>query len=203
MAHRIRIPDGLYAKLAERADPIGIAPGDYIVYTLIRLVSGEIGGSDAAPSDVGARRPGRPVTVVAEDLPAGVERDASVSGFTGVTRDGKFWKARLGREVVGGRFSTPEIAAIARHYAQVGFKLGRGAFFGAQGLPLETAIDLAAKAGFSPVALEVDAGAAEGGGDTVDGADAAVPPRRRGRKPAGASLLFDDDDPGDAGSSGE
>lgn len=200
MAHRLRIPDGIYRKLADRSEPIGVNPNDYLIHLLIRLLErGEVGEDGNVAEAVPAAGRGRPLKAKAEDIPPDVERDATVSGFAGVARDGNYWKARIGREAVGGRFSTPEIAAIARHYAQVGFRLGRAAFFGARGLPLETAIDLAVRAGFSPVAMELDADAdAAPSGANVPAALPALPAplapplKKRGRKPAGPSLLFDE-----------
>lgn len=99
--------------------------------------------------------PGRPIAVP-EDVPPAAVRDASESGYEGVTRDGRWWKARIGRAAVGGKFSAPEPAAIARYYAHLGFKIGRAAFFGTKGWTVEDAIDMAARQGFAPLASGID-----------------------------------------------
>lgn len=157
---KFAIPTVYVTALEPIAAARGLSVGDYITGLLISQAVGAVveqGESASTPTSAptrAAKGPGRPV-VVPEDIPTTAERDASESGFVGVTRDGRWWKARIGRAAVGGKFSTPEAAALARHFAQLGFRIGRAAFFGAQGLPVDLALSTALKAGFAPLSSDI------------------------------------------------
>lgn len=108
------------------------------------VLSNHVVGFPSSPQ----ARGGRPVSVQPDDLPADVERAQTATGFVGVTKNGRLFAARAGKVAIG-RFSTAELAAAVRYFAVRGFRIGRGAMFHDAGVPVDDAIELAARAGFT------------------------------------------------------
>lgn len=164
----LTVPPGLLDKLKGMAAETGLPVNDFVVAVVAQHV---IGGAAQAQRRGPASRPPAP----AIDLPSGVERAATASGFTGVHPNGRMWAAKAGRELLG-KFSTPELAATIRHYTILGFRVGRGAFFGDQGVDLATALEYALRAGYGamPTTPMPLAPAAQVGPDRADPAHPAA-----------------------------
>lgn len=182
---RLPLSGKMVENLKVNADEIGLSVPDFIVHLLANYVQGTLTTSMQGAGTDQRRGPGRPVTVLAEDIPLTIERNVGDGGFVGVTRNGKFWQARIGRETLGGKYSSAEVAALVRHHTQAGFRIGRGVVFHAAGLPVDTAIDLATKAGFGsmpssddpPVLLASERAAMVGNAAAID---VPTPPVKRG-----------------------
>lgn len=99
-----------------------------------------------------SKKVGRPISVGRDDMPPGVERTASASGFAGVKRHGRAWQATIGRgQEPLGTFSTPELAALVRYYVIQGFRVGRARYFEDAGMDPESSKALAAQVGYGVV----------------------------------------------------
>lgn len=171
----VTLAAGVRTRLESMAAAIGLDLEAYVV----SILSGHVIG---AP-DMSRNRGGRPITAVPDDLPADIERANNVTGFVGVAKVGRLYTARVGRQLIG-RFSSAELAASVRYHAIRGFRLGRGAMFAANGLPVEEAIEMAARAGFAfeaaapEVSVERPNGVDE---DEIDAMADAVERRAKGR----------------------
>jgi hypothetical protein len=132
-------------RFEESAAAAGLPVADYAALVLAQHAIG------ASPP--GKRPVGRPITPH-EDMPPGIERAVTVSGFVGVTKHGRNWQAKAGREAIG-VFSSPELAAFARHFVLQGFYVGRGAYFEAAGMAPDAAQELARRAGFGSIRPKV------------------------------------------------
>lgn len=105
-----------------------MTPSEYVQAYLITSLNGAAFGYTIG-GGAGAAVPGPgKVAPKVDDIPADIERGATPSSYAGVRQRDGAWEARVGRTVLG-RFSSPEVAALARYYAIVGYKTGRGAFY--------------------------------------------------------------------------
>jgi hypothetical protein len=118
---KLAIAPAILAKLARAATDAGL-PVEVFVATIVSQYA--VNGMTSAPKRLG--RP--PLPVHTDNVPLTVEHAATPSGFAGVTKKGRVWEARAGKTALG-RFSTAELAATVRHYALLGFKVGRSAYF--------------------------------------------------------------------------
>lgn len=123
----LSLPDSIRVRLKALSEEAGVDLEDYASAVLSGVA---IGTGASSPQ---GRRVGRPVTVLADDQPDGLARASNATGFEGVVVAGRLYTAKVGRAIIG-RFSTPELAAVVRHYAIRAFRAGRVTFLREQGL---------------------------------------------------------------------
>lgn len=153
---QVQLPNSLRNRLESLAQAAGV---DLEAYASTILSTHAVGFPRLSHGGAG----GRPITVQPDDLPADIERASNVTGFTGIAKIGRLFTSRAGRQLIG-KFSSAELAASVRYYALLGFRLGRGSSFAEAGIPIDEAVELAARAGFS---FEAPPAPSEGSG-TVD-----------------------------------
>lgn len=176
---RVAIHSGYFPKLERLARNAELSPVEYVYNLVVMAVNGFTPGANAATSPTLATSK---AVVKLDDIPVDIERGATPGSYAGVTKRNGAWEAKAGRTVLG-RFSTPEVAALARYFAIVGYKAGRGAYYETDiGLPPEMAAKTIAGnvARFAPLtADQVAAVAVIRGGTTTavatpEGADQAA-----------------------------
>lgn len=145
---KFSIQPGNYVKLERVAQDADLGVSEFMSNLAVLAING-VTPTMASADATAAKR----VWLRADDLPTGIERGGE-SGFVGVKRRGKGWRAVVDDHVVGD-FSSPEAAAIARHFILQGFRVGRGALHTALGETVEQAAALALTARFAPVRAEI------------------------------------------------
>lgn len=134
----------LSESLRNRLNSIAISSGvDLETYAATVLSAHTVGFASST-----SRSGGRPVSIVPDDLPEGIERASNATGFAGVAKAGRLYTARVGRQLIG-KFSSAELAATVRYFVRHAFVVGRGSTFAESGIPVEDALEMAARAGFS------------------------------------------------------
>lgn len=126
---KISIPAGTYTKLEAAARGAELTPTEYIhTHLIMAMNSGALGYTASTGIGTGGNGGVGKIATKLDDIPVDVERGVTPGSYAGVTKRNGGWEARAGRTVLG-RFSTPEVAALARYFAIVGYKAGRGAFY--------------------------------------------------------------------------
>lgn len=120
------IQTGYFTKLTTLARNAELSVPEYVYNLVVMAVNGftpGAGGVNATPALAAAK-----TVAKLDDIPVDVERGTIPGSYAGVKQRDGAWEAKAGRTVLG-RFSSPEVAALARYFAIVGYKAGRGAFY--------------------------------------------------------------------------